>query len=145
MTQVRYVCGFLVSMDGKSVVLIQKARPEWQRGRLNGVGGKIEEGETPLQAMRREFREETRVNVDEWEHRVTIKGKDTDNAGEWEVLFFRAVASDLKMEMACVQRSDEPRGVFNVERLPPEVIPNLRWLIPLCLDPDIRPVVVEYA
>ena len=49
--------------DLDNVVLIRKSRPEWQAGRLNGVGGKVEEGEDPYQAMRREFWEETGVNA----------------------------------------------------------------------------------
>ena len=40
-------------------LLILKDRPEWQRGRLNLPGGKIEEGETPEEAATRELEEET--------------------------------------------------------------------------------------
>ena len=53
-----YVAGFLFSPDRSRVLLIRKNRPAWQAGKLNGLGGKIEPGETPPQAMRREFREE---------------------------------------------------------------------------------------
>jgi 8-oxo-dGTP diphosphatase len=42
-----YACGFLFSLDRTRVLLIRKRRPAWQAGRLNGVGGKIEPGETP--------------------------------------------------------------------------------------------------
>lgn len=55
----RFVLGFLFSEDGSRVLLVWKNRPAWQNGKLNGVGGKIEPGETPLQAMKREFLEET--------------------------------------------------------------------------------------
>ena len=40
---IKYVTGFLFSPDKKSVVLINKNRPAFQVGKLNGVGGKIEE------------------------------------------------------------------------------------------------------
>lgn len=53
-----YVVGFLFEADLQRVLLRLKARPAWQRGKLNGIGGKVEEGETPLYAMRREGREE---------------------------------------------------------------------------------------
>lgn len=36
-----YVCGFLMSYDMDKVVLIKKNRPDWQKGKWNGVGGKI--------------------------------------------------------------------------------------------------------
>jgi len=43
--------------DGK-ILLVLKDRPEWQKGRLNLVGGKIEKGETPGHAAMRELQEE---------------------------------------------------------------------------------------
>ncbi len=52
----KYVIGFAFHND--SVLLIEKLKPDWQRGRLNGVGGKIEPNELPLDAMQREFFEE---------------------------------------------------------------------------------------
>jgi 8-oxo-dGTP diphosphatase len=42
----QYVLGFLFDPSQKDVVLIKKLKPEWQKGKLNGVGGKIEEGES---------------------------------------------------------------------------------------------------
>lgn len=54
----RYVLGFLFSRDETRVALLRKTRPAWQAGRLNGVGGHAEEGETFDQAMAREAREE---------------------------------------------------------------------------------------
>src|SRR5258706_13272255 len=56
-----YVCGFAFKQfrQGPQVVLIRKNKPDWQRGKLNGVGGKVEPGEIPSEAMVREFAEET--------------------------------------------------------------------------------------
>jgi 8-oxo-dGTP pyrophosphatase MutT (NUDIX family) len=56
------VVGFAFKID--RVVLIQKLRPEWQAGHLNGIGGKIEDGECAKDAMVREFEEETGVRVE---------------------------------------------------------------------------------
>lgn len=50
----QYVLGFLFNENLTKVVLVRKKRPEWQCGLLNGVGGKIEDGEPPLDAMVRE-------------------------------------------------------------------------------------------
>jgi 8-oxo-dGTP pyrophosphatase MutT (NUDIX family) len=55
----RYVLGFVFSQACDRVLLIWKNRPAWQKDKLNGIGGKIEAGETPKQAMEREFTEET--------------------------------------------------------------------------------------
>jgi 8-oxo-dGTP diphosphatase len=54
-----YVLGFAFDHSGTRVLLIQKKRPAFQAGRWNGVGGKIEPGEAPVEAMVREFAEET--------------------------------------------------------------------------------------
>lgn len=61
--------------DMENVVLIKKNRPEWQKGKLNGVGGKIENNETPLYAMIREFQEETGCKTESsiWHHVCTLR------------------------------------------------------------------------
>lgn len=57
-------------MNEDDVVLIRKTKPEWQAGKLNFVGGKVEDDETPLDCMVREFREETSVDIpaDDWKY-----------------------------------------------------------------------------
>lgn len=64
-----YVLGFAFSRDHKDIVLISKLRPEWQAGKLNGVGGKVELNEKRFYAMIREFKEETGVdtNITHWQ------------------------------------------------------------------------------
>lgn len=59
------VLGFGFTNDNR-VALIRKIRPDWQRGSFNGVGGHIEPGESPVDAMVREFMEETGVKIDKW-------------------------------------------------------------------------------
>ncbi len=41
------------------VLVCHKDRPAWQKGRINLPGGKIEPGETPVDAAKRELKEET--------------------------------------------------------------------------------------
>ncbi|XPP93699.1 NUDIX domain-containing protein (plasmid) [Photobacterium leiognathi subsp. mandapamensis] len=53
---IKYVTGFMLSPDYKQVALITKNKPSWQTNKLNGIGGKIESGETPSEAMARELR-----------------------------------------------------------------------------------------
>ena len=58
----QYVLGFAFSRDKKDIILISKLNPEWQKGKLNGVGGKVEfEDASPMDAMYREFKEETGI------------------------------------------------------------------------------------
>ncbi len=42
-----YVVTFLFTPDLQKVWLIEKQKPEWQKGCLNGIGGKIEDYEAP--------------------------------------------------------------------------------------------------
>lgn len=130
----QYACGFLFSEDRKHVLLIRKNRPAWQAGKLNGIGGKLEPGETPADAMRREFREEAGLDVGGWQHALTLTGKPTTfDPNGWQGHFFR-VFGDVR---AAATRTDESLEVHEVGRLPPDLIPNLRWMIPLMLDDEL--------
>jgi 8-oxo-dGTP diphosphatase len=108
------------------VVLIKKERPAWQKGRLNGVGGKIEPGETPAVAIRREFIEEANLDVPNWKQFTTMSGAD------WEIHCFWAttnIIDDVKT------MTDEKIEIREVDYLSwgDEVIQNLHWLIPMAI------------
>jgi 8-oxo-dGTP diphosphatase len=60
--------------DPNKILLIHKDRPEWQKGRINYVGGKVEDGESYEQAAIRELKEETGIDVDEVVPCGQIKG-----------------------------------------------------------------------
>lgn len=131
----RYVVGFLFDDDGSRVVLIEKQRPEWQRGKLNGVGGHVEEGETPLGAMVREFQEETGVLYHNWRLFVVLHGSEKlyiKTADSFEIHFY--CAFNTPALEAVRQTTDE-----NPHRCPVallcvmEILPNLSWLIPMAL------------
>lgn len=122
-----YVCGFAFDDTG-NVALIRKQRPEWQKGRLNGIGGHVEDRESGAEAMRREFWEETGVRVHDWELFVTLEGR------EWFCEFYRAFDVDLSKAKTT---TDEQVEVYStLEKLPKDVITNLNWLIPLALDSE---------
>lgn len=139
----KMVAGFLFS--GSRVLLVQKTRPAWQDGLWNGVGGVIEKEETPVQAMVREFREETGYASDEmfWEHFCTEV--ESFNA---MVYFYRAVAPLGFHLWPHANDQGEPLAWINVADAcsgRQHVIGNLRWLLPLALDPRrfVSPVLVE--
>lgn len=71
----RYVVGFMFDDEMRNVCMIRKNRPDWQAGLLNGVGGRIELFESSIEAMKREFREETGVCTiaESWEHVCTLR------------------------------------------------------------------------
>lgn len=104
----KYVAGFLFSPDFENVVLIEKNKPAWQKGKYNGIGGKIEEGETPGEAMRREFEEEAGLSIDDWLYLCKI------GTSEYEVIFFYATSQDWDNHLSC---TDEE--VFHKPTSPP--------------------------
>ncbi len=78
----RYALGFAFGYHGireqLHVAMVQKVRPMWQAGNYNGIGGHVEPGESSLDAMVREFHEETGIYVPAicWEHFAIIAGGD---------------------------------------------------------------------
>lgn len=128
----KYVAGFVFTKDQLQVLLMTKKRPEWQKGMLNGIGGKVEKGETADEAMIREFGEET-VYCPEtrWERFATLVGRNED--GElFEVKFFRSFGI-YAINIPRTDLHDEICELYDVDNLPSNVIPNLRYLIPMAL------------
>jgi 8-oxo-dGTP diphosphatase len=128
----RYVLGFQFDNRGESVVLIVKSKPDWQRGLLNGVGGKIEAGESPAEAMAREFREETGVHStpEHWGHFCTMSGE------FFEVLCFKSFADNRYNDAKTIEGEIiEKKFIRNLEASAPHrMISNLPWLISMALD-----------
>jgi 8-oxo-dGTP diphosphatase len=126
----KYALGFIFDQAGDHVLLINKMRPAWQCGKLNGIGGKVEEGETFLQAMIRECWEETGIATEarglEWQHFATLIG--VDYHVEIFALFSQVVFYAL-------QRTDEALQILPHRDLPESrIMPNLPVLIALALD-----------
>jgi 8-oxo-dGTP diphosphatase len=117
------VVGFAFDSTYRRVLLLRKTKPEWQAGRFNGVGGKIESGESSVSAMRREFREEVGLDIpkERWRHFCSLEGSD------WRVEFFETTGQ-IGFAKAV---EDEVPEVFSVSNLPWECIDNLHWLIPM--------------
>jgi 8-oxo-dGTP diphosphatase len=125
----KYVCGFYFDKGFKQVVLIWKNKPAWQKGKLNGVGGKIEAGELPITAMRREFYEETGILHNEWRDLIILEGQD------WRVHFFCAIGKVNEFEYAKTQEEEEVAKIEVQRFLACEYdhIENLMWLIPMAI------------
>ena len=122
-----YVVGFYFNEDFSKVALIEKKRPKWQVDKLNGIGGHIEKGEQPIDSMVREFKEETGVITSEYDW-IPLAEISNDN---WKVFFFYANGNIEK----CESKTDERIVIINtIDIFKENVIPNLRWLIPMCID-----------
>lgn len=132
---VEYVVGFLFDRNHDYVVLIEKKRPGWMAGLLNGVGGGVEPGESPEDAMRREFKEETGVEQFIWRRFCTLKTYNGERHLRCVVHYLAAFAS-IKHLRNCRTTTDERIGVYRVEivdNLAMPVMHNLKWIIPMAL------------
>jgi 8-oxo-dGTP diphosphatase len=127
----RYVLGFIFDTDGREVVLIEKRRPAWQAGLLNGIGGKIEAGETALEAMQRECREECGLTAfrEPFRHFGRMSGPD------FEVELFTARAANPHLARSC---TDETVRVVPVSTVswPGCALPNVAPLLSLARAPQ---------
>lgn len=128
-----YVVGFMFSDTGKSIALIEKNRPEWQKGLLNGIGGKVENNEFPIFAMTREFKEETgyETKPSDWINFVIL------NDDTYVVHFY--YTKNIHVLSKLETKTDEKVSTMYLDYVlnrSKNVIPNLKWLLPLALDSD---------
>jgi 8-oxo-dGTP diphosphatase len=120
------------------VLLVRKTHPEWQNGKLNGVGGAVRPGENALEAMVRETREETGLSVpaEQWECFAVATGSD------YRIKFFETTADVSKRNA----KNKEPVSVYDSEDILDEgcgktIVPDLAWLLPLARDKRVlRPI-----
>lgn len=134
--------GFIYTSDLQKVLLIKKNRPDWQVGKINGLGGKCEAGETSQQCVSREIREEANIHIPEssWIHLGEMLWS------TWHVDVYVAIYDgDPK---AIQSLTDEEVKWFSVNKLPANMLTNLPWLIPLGVDilthPTPPKLTIEY-
>ena len=121
-----YVVGFLFHPSLTQVTLIRKNRPGWQAGKLNGVGGKVEVGETPDQAMAREFHEETGWSSPNWVRYIVQSGLN------FRVHYFFQV-SQVGFDQVKT-RTDELVGRYVINDLMvDELVPHVYWMLQCCI------------
>lgn len=139
---IRYTLGFVFDQSLTRVLLIHKLTPEWQKGMINGLGGKFEAGETAQECVAREILEEASLvtHPDEWLPVGELR------AETWHIdvlaLAYQGAESDAQAA------EDEAIEWFPIYPLPGAIKSNLAWLIPLCRDAvdkrEFKQFVVEY-
>lgn len=108
------------------MLVIEKDRPAWQKGRLNLPGGKIEPGETPVDAAFREMMEETGLKTGEIVQMGVMRDRD---------LTIYCMRGWVRPEKQIKPREGETERVYWEEidavMKDPRLIPNLRAIVPL--------------
>lgn len=133
----RYVLGFAFSDNLVGSVLIRKARPVWQAGKYNGVGGKIENAESPRAAMAREFEEETSVKTDAsvWKDFAQMIGSPNSahpDKDQWIVYCFTTKLSFSELSAVKTNTDEQILVTSHFNQL--DLVPCVNYLVPLARD-----------
>lgn len=145
---IHYVNGFMFNCDMTQIMLIKKNKPDWQKDKYNGIGGKVEIYENPEECMIREFKEETGIDTfkGEWKHFLDLTVPKHDG-------FVQFYYMKAPVEYLCDYINTETETVISDEgEVKPmyvgyclnhyndyndyndyRVIPNLQWLIPIAI------------
>jgi 8-oxo-dGTP diphosphatase len=87
--------------DGCYLMLLRnKKKADVNEGKWIGVGGKLEEGETPEECLLREVREETGVSLREYTF-IGVIGFRLQGAEDEDMYLYRATAWDGAVDMDC--------------------------------------------
>ena len=144
----KFVVGFAFNFNASSILLIKKERPTWQKGLLNGVGGKIEAGENPMEAMNRECKEETGLILD-WKTMGVMRGLHGEtHAVSGGTPFYCWVFYAYSDEIYNYKQiEDEFLALYDPECLfDKDIVQNLRFLIPFGKYNDgVTHLTLEYA
>lgn len=122
-------------------VFVEKMRPDWQKGKYNFPGGKLEAEDVDIQsAAQREFLEETGVNIaaSDWQQIATLEG-------QGYVVYVMKTAQ--LVSGADTQTDEIVKGYFpeTVMYTAHNFIENCGWLITLSFDTSTnRQVLVKY-
>jgi 8-oxo-dGTP diphosphatase len=141
----KYTLGFVFNNDLTKVLLIHKLTPAWQNGKVNGPGGKVEGDDNgdSLKSIVREIKEETDLTTtpEKW-HYVGRHHSPTFDVDTFSYVYEGKIEDAKSMEAQQIEW-------FDVSAIPENVIPNLKWLIPMALekvqDPKFKSYNVEYS
>lgn len=124
------------------VLLVRKLKgPASLRGKWNGIGGKIEPGESPSLCARREFFEETGIAVHK-DDMVCIEAQYFQPGGSYDgdrVWWYATKVESLWRRIPTNGMNDvgEPLHLWSVEKtqrmLAGKLCPNVEYLIPKAL------------
>ena len=121
----------LLKKDNK--ILLAMKKRGFGEGKYNGVGGKIEKGETPEQAMIRETEEEISVTPTKYEKVGTIEFDEFYKGNKEKVVFYLYLADEWKGEPS---ESEEMKPEwFDINSIPyDKMFPDDKYWLPHVLE-----------
>ena len=146
--------GFLFSMDRKNVSLMKRIftngelslpNPPKQipdvvadsKVLLTAIGGHIDEGESALDAMNREFQEEAGLSDLSWKQFATLKSENL------EINWFKAFSDSI---YSIETKEQDMARFYNVEMLHLfDTHPNIKYLVEMALDNNLTNANLIYS
>lgn len=120
-----HVVGYVFNPDRSRVLMIKKNRPKCLDGKWNGLGGRVEPDETPLNAMVRELAEESGLHVPQpwWYYFARMDRPDGS-----PLHFFRSDYHDLEEAKSLTDETVTTWKCQDICALPPSRVCT-PWLI----------------
>ena len=118
-----YVLSFVFNPALTRVLLIKKNRPASLAGRWNGIGGKIEQDEQPIDAAHRELFEEAGIRSE------LLPLIDVELNAESTIFCFYGTAAEFDDYATVTDELVRPAGLGTLHQLPLDV--DASWLIQL--------------
>jgi len=131
----KYTCGFIFHNDDKNILLIQKQRPKWQTGKLNGIGGKIEPfDKSAVDGWIREVNEEADVDLSQQRKIYNFCRLCGTN---YSIEFFRTHFKDLVNFRSKTDEYIVDIPIKDIHKY--NLISNLTWLIEMAKESQSYP------
>lgn len=132
-----YASCLLVDYDEERILLIKKNRPDWQAGKLNIIGGHVEGDKDTSDAAIREVFEEVGIELKNIRYFCLLNTVTPCEA----VVYFYVAFCDI--ETAIQKTDEEPVSMLIEHAIDMDIIPNLKYLIPLALDNNMPIAIIS--
>ena len=120
-----YTLGIILTKSLDEVLLIKKEKPNWQKGKLNFIGGKVEQNESYTSCIVRECEEETGLMTNN--HSWLYIGK-LYNENYYEVSIHLLI-HDPALHGNAYSREGLGVDWYDCDNLPDNVLSNIKLLV----------------
>lgn len=130
-----YVLAFLYK--GNDVLLLRRCNTNFGQGQYSMVGGKVEQGEAALHAIRREVLEEVALDIPESDFALvhTFHRKGTD--GDLIALCFKVDIADMPAPRNNEPTKHDDMQFFPIDQLPENILPAHKQAL-ACIQKNIN-------